>query len=579
MVKRFLAYLKGWRGIALTAYMWLILMGWAVMYVDMTSPTMKKRMYFISVLEMTLVIALLVCPRLLRWAESLTLQPNFSSFTAQERRKFFLRTWLRVFLVFLAVYIFFYPGGMNADNVNQYGQALSGCYHDHNPVFHTLFSFTLPLKLTGGWFGSIALFQIIIFSFSLAYMAYTLYEYGSYLFAKRFLIFTVLNPATLGTSVVPVKDLAFAVASMLMMTFAVRVHFTGGKWLASLRNMAVFVFVAASGTIFRHNGVLFTLPLFLAMFFYVDKKKVLAMLLCFAGLIYAVRGPMYDALKVQRADNIRQIDALGLPMTIIGNAVKEAPECLDDEIIEFAHTVAPQEIWEKCFDVFRGWDDIKYLKGSKLQYISSQNFSEKDIQAVGKVDIYAVERVSWKKIVIMALRCFREAPFEALRGALGITAINYGILGSLARLGDSGIPVINENNLGVRNNNFFRLNFLTNFIRNNIPENVKTFKEIRERDITLQSLLIFVEVGIIILLKPIFWHIGVINLIVIVFILARLKFNRAYDWKRLCLVLPLLIHNFGTMLLLMAPVFRYFYVSYLVFPLIILVLMRGKEDN
>lgn len=254
MVKKFLAYLHGWRGIALTLYMWLILMGWAVMYVDMTSTAMKKRMYFVSVMEMILVIALIVCPRLLRWAEGLTLHPDFGSLTVQERRKFFLRTWLRVFLVFLAVYILFYPGGMNADNVNQYGQALSGCYHDHHPVFHTLLSFTLPLKLTGGWFGSIALFQIIIFSFSLSYMAYTLYEYGSYLFAKRFLLFLMLNPATLGTAVVPVKDLAFAVASMLMMTFAVRIHFTGGKWLASWQNMVVFVIVAVAATLFRQNA-------------------------------------------------------------------------------------------------------------------------------------------------------------------------------------------------------------------------------------------------------------------------------------------------------------------------------------
>ncbi|MBR0256964.1 MAG: hypothetical protein IJQ58_04430, partial [Synergistaceae bacterium] len=560
---------------------WLILMGWAVMYVDMTSSAIKRRMYVVSVIEMTLVIALLVCPRLLKWAEGLTLHPDFDSLTVQERRKFFLRTWLYVFLAFLVFYIVFYPGCFNADNVDQYRQAVRGAYADHHPVSHTLFSFTLPLKLTGGWPGSIVLFQIIIFSFSLSYTVYTLYEYGSFAFARCFLLFTLLNPITHAFCISPLKDVTFAIASMLMMTFAVRVHFTGGEWMKGASHTVIFVLVAVAGTLFRHNAILFTLPLFLAMFFCADWKKVLAMLLCFAGLIYAVRGPMYDALKVGRADGNRQIEACGLPLTIIGNAVKEAPERLDNEILEFAYTIAHKDIWEKHFNVFRGWDDMKFLAGrareNNRQALHFLDLSDEDFQVAKKMDIQAVERVGWKKIVLMALRCFKEAPYEALRGALGITATNYAILGKIpsfnSLLGSPEEPDLSRNE-------FFRLDFLTGLFNKILPSGLNiSFQKVLSGDISLQSILALAEIGIAILLKPFSLLVGFINLAIIIFILARLKFNRAYDWKRLCLVLPLLIHNFGTMLLLMGPVFRYFYVSYLVFPLIILVLMRGKESN
>ncbi len=582
MVKKFLAYLHGWRGVALTAYMWLILMGWAVMYVDMSNPIMKKRMYAVSVAEIVLIISLLICPRLLRWAEGLSMKPDFDALSCQERRKFFLRTWFYVFLAFLAMYIIFYPGGFSPDNVDQYSQAIGmRPYNDHHPVFHTLFSIELPLRLTGGWFGSINLFQIIIFSLSLSYMAYTLYEYGNYLFAKRFLLFVMLNPVTLFISIVPLKDVAFSLASMLMMTFAVRVHFTGGEWLKSIRNTVIFVLVMTAGTLFRHNAILFTLPLFLAVSLYISKKKTLAILVCFAALIWAVKYPLYDKLNAQRMQNTKQINSCGLCMTIIGNAVKEAPERLDSEILDFAYSNAPKEIWEKCFDVFLGWDYIRFLPLSvRLNNVDELKLSEDDIKAVMKIDNQVIERTGWKKVLMMTLRCFREAPYEALRGLLGVTAVNYGIAGSMS---NPIQPFIAENSTGLPfelpKNISLRLGFLPGFVRKIIPENANSLKNIRDGGVTLQSLLVVAAIGVTILFKHIFGMIGVINLAVIVFILARLKFNRVYDWKRLCLALPLLTHNFGTMLLLPTSVFRYFYVSYLVLPLIILVLMSGEERS
>ena len=73
------------------------------------------------------------------------------------------------------------------------------------------------------------------------------------------------------------------------------------------------------------------------------------------------------------------------------------------------------------------------------------------------------------------------------------------------------------------------------------------------------------------LCKHVFWHIGVLMLIMFILILAKV-----YDIKKLFLVLALFSHNFGTMLLLSGDDFRFFYCTYLIMPLVCLVLLVKK---
>ena len=274
-----------------------------------------------------------------------------------------------------------------------------------------------------------------------------------------------------------------------------RVHFTEGEWLKSIRNAAVFVIVAAAGTLFRHNAVLFTLPLFLAVCLYISKKRALVLLLCFAGLFWAVKYPLYDSLNVQRPHENRQIEACGLLMTVIGNAVKEAPERLDDEILDFAYTVAPKEIWQKQFEVRKGWDNIKFLplfvKRDDIQNLDLPgNLSESDIEAVSRMDIQAVERTGWKKILVMALRCFKEAPFEALRGFIGITAINYGITGSMSNPIQPFVaanPPKSGLQLELPENNSWSLGFMSGIMSRIIPGSSISLRRIRGGEVHVHA--------------------------------------------------------------------------------------------
>lgn len=69
--------------------------------------------------------------------------------------------------------------------------------------------------------------------------------------------------------------------------------------------------------------------------------------------------------------------------------------------------------------------------------------------------------------------------------------------------------------------------------------------------------------------KYVFQYIGIMNLAVLCSILAKNNFKRADGWKRSFFAVPLLAYNFGTMLLLTGADFRFFYVSFLVCPVII----------
>ena len=550
---------KTWRSKVLAAYVWLVFVGYALAYIDISGLEAKRRMYIISVIEVSLIAAIFISPKLLRWGSSYSIKPDL--FT--QKNKFFLSVWLIIFGIFFAMYIIFYPGGLSADNSSQLSQALTGKYNDHFPVLHTLFAFTLPLKLTHGWGGIINLSQIILFSFALAYAIFTLREYGNYSYCKFFLYYILLNPATLNMAIVPLKDTSFAIFAMLLAAFIVRIHFTNGIWLTAPVHSAVFIIAMVLCTIFRHNAILFTLPIFVTASLYITKKRAFIMFVCFISLVYLIRYPVYNALKVERPLDNRQIEMLGMPMTIIGNAVKEVPDKLDADVLDFAHQIAPQVIWEDFYEKYRGFNSIKFAE---------YRIGEQKEITRGVINIGVIEKTGWKRVLYFMLKCFKNAPLESLCGMFATTNTVHGLFGQTLQF---DIPEIESNDLGLKHQFLLPIKPLSKIVKKFFP--VKYIAGMMKDDeVTIQGIIAIAFYAVMVLFNYLFQYVGLINLIVLVFILAKLKFNRRQDWKRLCFALSLLCYNFGTMLLLTGPNFRFFYYSYLVFPLILLVLANSN---
>ena len=266
---------------------------------------------------------------------------------------------------------------------------------------------------------------------------------------------------------------------------------------------------------------------------------------------------------------------LGFPMTVIGNAVKEAHEKLDDEVLEFAYTVAPQDVWEDVFELRQGFNSVKFGWKGNLK------FSDEEKERFSRlINVPAIEHAGWKKILKITAKCFAEAPLESLCGACFLINAANGFLG----FHNAGVSLsINReiaDNVGVelKHIKFCKLKFLTPVIKNSFLMRFNLVKNFfaNDDDVTLQMLISIALTVVMVAFKYIFQNFGLINLMIIVFILAKVNFKTVYGWKKFALALPVLLHNFGTTLFLTGPDVRYFYLSFLVLPSVILILVKDE---
>ena len=132
----------------------------------------------------------------------------------------------------------------------------------------------------------------------------------------------------------------------------------------------------------------------------------------------------------------------------------------------------------------------------------------------------------------------------SLQGFAAPTSIVYGIAGiPLGRI----VPAIAPNNLGLFDNKTFDLSFIYKALnkllafsgaadyRKSGVNGYRFTAFVGEGEFSLQSLLILCNYVVMVLFKHVFWCIGLLDLAVIIFLLARLNFGKVSDWKRFCL--------------------------------------------
>ena len=509
----------GYRSILLAIYTLIVLFSSAILQV-------QNAQYLPKWFLLLAVLCALICPLLLRRSACLGIARPAEDH--QGAGKWALLFFAVPFICFLFKYIVYWPGGFVSDSFDQYGQAVTGDYVNWHPVIHTLLFFKLPLFLSGGWNGSIVLFQIILFSLALSYAFSTLRRIAGNRFALISLAFVLLNPETTNIAVFPVKDTAFGIGALLLTAFTMRIFFSSGEWLRKPRNLVVFSVVLALTTLMRHNGILFTLPLLFAMCFLVPWKRVLALAACFAVLVCGVRFPLYSALRAETKAS-PAFETLGLPLTVILVCAKYAPETLDEETDEFVTRLIPAETLD-AVEPLRDFNSIKYK-------------SQTNIPLIGE---YGTGR-----IVSMAARCFVHAPLVSLRGLIGLTDVVYTLTddynycdyprtrGSDYGLGMQGIPF-------------------------------------------LQDLCDKASAMLNLTLPWLFMYVGAMHFVLIVLILAKCGFRKKSGWRKILVILPVFIYNLGTALLLsgVKDSSRYFAYTFWLTPFLVALLLREEmEEN
>lgn len=469
-----------------------------------------------------LALVIVCVPILFRMVGALSVHPG--------RRTTLLRRLLVFAAAFAAAYVaarlwrytwgyFVDPEGIySPDSLEQLEQAVGGKYSDWHPVWHTLLFFKLPLLLTGEK-TSIIVFQSIFFCLSIACMTETAYELGGWRSAVLCFSFVMLNPYTGFLLLHPWKDAAFASTSLLAVCLAVRLWCAGSERSVSRPTLVLMGLLLANATLFRHNGILLTLVLLLALLFILGRKRWFLVAAVFVLFIVLIKGPVYHALDVEKPGN-RVVETTGLPMTVIGNVVTKNPGAMDGELRDFAYSILTPEEWNKHYQT----GNFNYAK-----------WNSSHLQVIEDAGAATVLRYMFK--------CFRLAPRESLQGLLALTELVYAPAG----------PIVDE------------LPLMEEYLDKVEPFGVG-FTAVSEK-LYLDTFLNYCR------------YIGVSILLVLLPMLVKCDLWSGRDWQRILIALSLLCYDFGTMLLLTGPDYRFFYVSLLCSPILAVLMLYENNDE
>lgn len=485
--------------------------------------------FFVVACLLGLLLAAVGCPALLWFLSGRNACPRLDREKSPLWKRILVNGcfYLIPLAVFLVYFIACYPGGWSDDSFNQYFQAVDGQYSDWHPVLHTLLAFKLPLTLTGGWIGSVVLLQILCFTGVIGYACQAIRRYFGAGRAFIAMAWILLNPLVMMTSMHPWKDVAFAICALLLVTYALQTVVTRGKWLRKPVNMILFAVVAVLTCIFRHNGILFTGPVVLGMLLLLSWKRALALCLGIVVLFAAVKGPVYMLLDVEKPEQ-RQVETLGLPMTVIGAVASRNPEALDEETKEFVYRVAPKEVWEE-----------EYIMGD----YNAVKFDD-------RTDNGVIEEYGTAKVLSMMLRCVKAAPRTALSSLIGLTKQLYAFQNASSIFAYPRVVGKHDVIKQVPNIPLMRV--------------LKTYGD-----------------GVINHLSHIFLHLGIQHYILLAFTLAKIRLKRKTDISKLLVVLGVFFYNFGSGLLLTSygDIHRFFFYTFPLMPVLLLMLCCNHNER
>jgi len=438
---------------------------------------------------------------------------------------FLLFTFSLTFVFFYFWYIAFYPGSFSDDSIAQYSQAVSGNYSNWHPTLHTWLFFKLPIMIFGTH-AAIVPMQILYFSAAVAYLFYVLYISGcKHSFLAVSWLFVILNPNTAHIVLYPWKDTAFSIFTLVIFTYLIRIYESKGEWLKRPINVAAFsLFVFLANTM-RHNAVLLTIPLLAVIFVFIKnaRKGIVISLVSVLLASFLLTGPIYSLASVQKAGH-RQVETLGLPMTVLSNIYVNDKTALSEEAIAFMDSLASDEEWEKYHVV----GNFNVLKWS----------TDKDI-------FTAIEEEGAINILKYTVEAALNRPGLALEAFVNLTRIVWGFEG-----GAYSIPRdIVDNSYGIEySGNVFLATLLAAYA-------------------TVSGVL-----G-----RYFFGFTGTVILFMMFFAISRIgKCGMARSFA----ILPPLVYNFGTMLLLSGPDFRFFYFNFLtVIPIVYLIFSKGADER
>ena len=207
---------------------------------------------------------------------------------------------LPLLLVGVGYLAVFPPALMSNDSFCQWQQMLSGGYSDVAPAFHTMTNWLI----TRIWFSpaAIAWTQLLAMSLVVAWTLKRLRQWGlSRACAWGTSVLVGVMPAAGILSITLWKDIPYTIAFLILALWVMEMIQSRGQWLQRPASAFLLGVVLAMVALYRHNGLPVALgtPLLLAVPFYRQGLRLALALLVACGLIWGVRGPLYQALAIR----------------------------------------------------------------------------------------------------------------------------------------------------------------------------------------------------------------------------------------------------------------------------------------
>ncbi len=203
-------------------------------------------------------------------------------------------------LVWTITLLVLWPGLMSPDSIDQWGQVLRGSYDDLHPAIHTMTNWLI----TRLWLSpaAIALAQIVALASVAGWGLSRMTALGcprslAWVLCALFALSPVNNPLVITLW----KDVPYTIACLVLTFMLLEIATTGGDWLARRWRWAALGLAGAALSLFRQNGppVAVGTVLILLVAYRSHWRRIVLAGVTMVGLVVAVRGPLYTALKVQ----------------------------------------------------------------------------------------------------------------------------------------------------------------------------------------------------------------------------------------------------------------------------------------
>jgi len=438
-----------------------------------------------------------------------------------------------VFAIFYINFMEHYPGGISTDNVDQWKQVQSKVFDNLHPAIHSMLIWLVTRIVNN--YAFVIKIQILCFALMSGYLSATLVSWGIKMRWIAVFVFIILSPrTTYGILLYAWKDNAFTIILMCLTAYMVNIVFSDGVWLKKWYNIAAFSIVFALSSLLRHNGIFFTVPLLLAILFFIRKAKLFTVITIAASLlaVFGITNGLYKSAKVKQHEAHVYYEAVGLPMTILGGVLVNNGEALDDETRQFLFKIANEQYWKRNFKT----GDYNSVKWSLYEH-----------------QMEVIKEIPPKDLLNMTVKAIKNAPNEALREFIGLTGYVWD-------------PFYHDGNI-VYWNNGTTLGFLytreeMTFIKPTKDKYTEINKKIKEVLDLITPYRLLTSVGL--------------NMLALL-IAGIYSMNRNLGYKSLFLFIPIAAFNICTMLIISGPEYRYFHFNTVItFPLILALLARVK---